>query len=136
MESKGEIIIYQNQEGFSEINVKLFGETVWLNQSQMAQLFDKDVNTISEHIQSIYKEDELEETSTSRKFREAGIEGAREIQSYNLDMIISVGYRVNSKRGTQFRIWATKVLKDHLVKGYSINQKRLDELSQNIEVTM
>ncbi len=136
--NKGEIVIYQNEAGLSEIDVKLAEETVWLTQKQIALLFGKDRKTVTEHINNILKEEELEENSTSRKFQQVRLEGSREIsrsiQFYNLDMIISVGYRVNSKRGTQFRIWATKVLKEHIVKGYSINQKRLNELSQNIEI--
>jgi death-on-curing family protein len=109
--------------------VRLEEETVWLTQKQMALLFDKDVRTINEHIKNIYKERELDEISTIRKFRIVQKEGKRQVERdvdfYNLDVIISVGYRVKSLRGTQFRIWATKTLKEHLIKGYTINEKRL-----------
>jgi hypothetical protein len=125
---KGEIIIYKSKEG-PKLEVRLEEETVWLNQKQMALLFSKDIRTINEHIKNIYKERELEKNSTIRKFRIVQKEGKREVERsvdfYNLDVIISVGYRVKSLRGTQFRIWATKTLKDHLIKGYTINEKRL-----------
>jgi death-on-curing family protein len=125
---KGEIIIYKSKEG-PKLEVRLEEETVWLTQKQMALLFDKGVPTINEHIKNIYKEGELRESSTIRKFRIVQKEGKREVERdmdfYNLDVIISVGYRVKSFRGTQFRIWATKTLKEHLVKGYTINEKRL-----------
>jgi len=127
---KGEIIIYKAETG-PQIQVKLEEDTVWLSQAQMAELFEKDRDTISEHIQNIYKEAELSQKQTTRKFRVVQIEGKknveREVSFYNLDMVISVGYRVNSKRGTQFRIWATQRLKDYLLKGYAINEKRLKE---------
>ncbi len=125
---KGEIVIYQSKDG-PKLDVRLEKETVWLTQKQMALLFDKGIPTINEHIKNIYKEGELEEKSTIRKFRivqeEGGRQVERDIDFYNLDVIISVGYRVKSLRGTQFRIWATKTLKEHLVKGYTINEKRL-----------
>ena len=125
---KGEIVIYKSKEG-PKLKVRLEDETVWLTQKQMALLFDKGVSTINEHIRNIYKEGELKEESTIRKFRivqnEGGRRVERDIDFYNLDVIISVGYRVKSLQGTQFRIWATKTLKEHLVKGYTINEKRL-----------
>jgi len=125
---KGEIIIYKSKEG-PELEVRLEEETVWLTQKQMSLLFDKDVRTIREHIKNIYKEGELDEKSTLRKFRIVQKEGKREVERkvdfYNLDVIISVGYRVKSNRGTQFRIWATKTLKEHIIKGYTINEQRL-----------
>ncbi len=126
-----DIIIYQTKDGESKIEVNLKEETVWLNQRQMSNLFDKDVRTINEHIKNIYKEKELTTDSTIRKFRIVQSEGKREIEReiefYNLDVIISVGYRVKSLRGTQFRIWATNVLKQHLIQGYTVNEKRLQE---------
>jgi death-on-curing family protein len=126
--NRGEIIIYDSKDG-PKLEVRLEDETVWLTQKQMALLFDKDVRTINEHIKNIYKEKELDETSTIRKFRIVQKEGKREVKRevdfYNLDVIISVGYRVNSKRGTQFRIWATKTLREHIIKGYTINENRL-----------
>lgn len=125
---KGKIIIYKSKEG-PKLEVRLEEDTVWLTQKQMALLFDKGIPTINEHIKNIYKEGELQRDSTIRKFRIVQKEGKRsverEVDFYNLDVIISVGYRVKSLRGTQFRIWATKTLKEHLIKGYTINEKRL-----------
>lgn len=131
MFKNNEIIIYTTEDGKETFEVNLKEETVWLSQRQMAELFEKDVRTINEHIGNIYQEKELDRSLTIRKFRIVQIEGNRKVERmrncYNLDVIISVGYRVNSKRGTQFRIWATNVLKNHLIQGYSINQKRLQE---------
>lgn len=136
MESKGEIVIYKSPEGKSELEVKLRDETVWLNQKQMSSLFQKDSDTIGLHIRNIYKEGELYRKLTTEHFSVVQKEGKREvlrkIQHYNLDVIISVGYRVKSKRGTLFRIWANKVLKEYLVKGYALNEKRLKEQSQRV----
>ena len=131
MENKGEIIIYKGDDGKSQLDVRLEKETIWLNQYQLADLFKTDRTSIQKHISNIYKSKELDQIATCAKFAQVQKEGkrsiTREIQHYNLDVIISVGYRVNSKRGTQFRIWATQTLKDHLVKGYTINEKRLKE---------
>ncbi len=126
---KGEIIIFKDPSG-PEIQVQMDGETVWLSQSQMAELFEKDVKTISEHISHIYEEKELERAKTSLKQANSGNSGIgldKPINYYNLDVIISVGYRVKSKRGTLFRIWATNRLRDYLLKGYAVNEKRLKE---------
>ena len=127
--NSSEIKIYQVEEGETEIEVKLHDETVWLSQKQMSELFDKDSDTIGLHLKNIYKSGELQEAATTEDSSVVQIEGKRKvkrkIRTYNLDAIISVGYRVNSKRGTQFRIWANKVLKEYLVKGFSINEKRL-----------
>lgn len=127
-ELQTKISFQPTQDGIS-LQVRLEDDTVWLTQKQMAMLFDKDVNTIGEHIQVMYKEGELEQIRTTRKFRVVRIEGdrnrARDVTHYNLDVIISVGYRVKSKRGTEFRIWAISVLRDQIVKGYSINEQRL-----------
>ena len=126
---KGEIVIYQTPQKEVKLDVRLEKETVWLTQKQMAILFEKGIPTINEHIKNIYKEGELGEKSTIRKFRTVQTEGGRQVERdiefYDLDIIISVGYRIKSHRGTQFRIWATKTLKEHLVKGYTINEKRL-----------
>ena len=134
---KGEIIIYKTSKNEVSLDVRLEEETVWLSQKQMAELFDKDVRTINEHSGNIYKEAELDQKSTIRKFRIVQKEGnrnvSREIDFYNLDVIISVGYRISSLRGTQFRIWATKTLKDHLIKGYTVNEKRLLEARGKFE---
>ena len=116
----------------TQIKVQFEQDTVWLRQSQMAELFQKDKRTISEHIQNVYSTKELLASSTLRKFRIVRQKGKRQvtrnIDHYNLDVIISVGYRVNSKQGTQFRVWANSVLKNYLVKGYGINEKRLTQL--------
>lgn len=115
-----QIQIFTSVDGQAQLEVALEQETVWLNQSQMATLFDKDVRTINEHVGNVFSENELDRESTIRKFRIVRQEGKREVQReiehYNLDMIISVGYRVKSQRGVQFRKWAARTLKDHLVK--------------------
>ncbi|MGB5846950.1 MAG: RhuM family protein [Ignavibacteriaceae bacterium] len=134
---KGEIVLYKTPEGDTQIDVKLEEDTVWLNQDQICRLFTKVKSTISYHISSIYKEGELSKSSTVRKFRTVQIEGnrkiERELEHYNLDVIISVGYRVKSKLGTQFRIWANKILKDYLIKGYALNEKRLKYQKERIK---
>jgi len=131
MPEKNEIIIYTTSDGKETFEVNLKKDTVWLSQRQMAELFEKDIRTVNEHIGNIYKEKELSKDSTIRKFRIVQKEGNRQIERernlYNLDVVISVGYRVKSQRGTQFRIWATNVLKQHLVNGYTINEKRIRE---------
>ena len=130
-----EVIIYTDENGEINLDVSLENETVWLNQKQMGELFSRAPNTINEHIKKIYKEEELEEISTTRNFRIVQTEGKREVERevifYNLDMIISVGYKVSSKRATQFRKWATKILKNYLIKGYALNQKKLQETQLN-----
>lgn len=127
----GEIVLYTSKKGGSELEVTLDRETVWLNQRQMSELFGKNIRTVNEHIGNIYKEKELAKSSTIRKFRIVQSEGGRTIgrsvEFYNLDVVISVGYRVKSKQGTQFRIWATKVLQDHIVRGFTLNERRLRE---------
>ncbi len=128
---KSEIKIYKTAEGKTLLEVKLEKETVWLSQKQMAELFEKDSDTIGLHLKNIYKSGELEEISTTEKYSVVRQEGnrrvKRQIKFYNLDAIISVGYRVNSKRGTEFRIWATQLLKDYLLKGYAINKQSLEK---------
>jgi hypothetical protein len=123
-----EILIYQNQDGNINIDVHLEEETVWLSQSQICELFQKSKATISEHISNVFFEGELQAGSTVRKFRTVQQEGSRqverEIDFYNLDVIISVGYRVKSQQGTQFRIWATQRLKEYIVKGFALNDNR------------
>jgi hypothetical protein len=126
-----EIVIYQNNEGDIKLDVRLEDDTVWLSQSQLALLFNKDKRTISEHINNIFKEGELDEKVVVRKFRLTTQHGAIagktqqvEVNAYNLDVIISVGYRVKSQQGTQFRIWATQRLKEYIVKGFSLNDER------------
>lgn len=129
--NQGEVLIYQNQNGKITIDVRLEEETVWLTQDQMAQLFGKARNTITEHIGNVFKEGELEEKVVSRKFRHTTAHGAilgktqeKEVTLYNLDVIISVGYRVKSQQGTQFRIWATQRLKEYIIKGFALNDER------------
>ena len=125
----GEFLLYQTDDGQTRIQVRLEGETVWLSQKVMADLFQKDVRTISEHIRNIYEEAELQEAATLRKFRTVQTEGSRqverEVDHYSLDVIISVGYRVKSLRGTQFRIWATQRLRELIVKGFTMDDDRL-----------
>lgn len=128
MQPKSEIIIYQTDDGLTKIETLLEDETVWLTQSQMSQLFGKDKRTISEHIGNIFSEGELDKVATVRKFRTVQIEGKRSvernIEHYNLDVIISVGYRVKSIQGTRFRQWATARLREHIVKGFTLNDDR------------
>jgi hypothetical protein len=125
------LIFYQTEDGRTRIEVHLKDETVWLSQKLMSELFQKDIRTINEHIQNIYAEKELQPISTIRKFRIVQMEGerkvARFVDFYNLDVIISVGYRVNSHRGTQFRIWATGRLKEYLIKGFTLDDDRLKQ---------
>jgi len=138
---KQQIEIYQSQDGAPQVEVRFERDTLWLSQAQMAQLFDKDVRTINEHIKNIYSEQELESSeSTIRKFRIVRQEGNRQVQRdidhYNLDMVISVGYRVNSKKGTQFRIWATQRLREYLTKGYTLNQQRFEQNAKELEAAL
>jgi len=122
----GQVFLYQTEDGDTRIEVKFENETVWLTQAQMAELFDKGRSTVAEHIKHIFEEHELVEETSCRKFRQH-LENGRiyEVLHYNLDVIISVGYRVKSHRGTQFRIWATKRLKEYIVKGFTIDDERL-----------
>jgi hypothetical protein len=123
-----EIVIYHNTEGNIKVDVRLEDETVWLTQEQMAMLFGKGRSTIAEHIGNVYEERELDQNSTCRKFRQVRTEGEREVERdidhYNLDVVISVGYRVKSPQGTQFRIWATQRLKEYIIKGFALNDDR------------
>jgi hypothetical protein len=129
--NNGEIIIYQNPDGNIKIDVRLEEETVWLTQAQLCELFQKSKATISEHIKNVCEEGELEEKVVVRKFRTTTQHGAiagktqeLEVNGYNLDVIISVGYRVKSPQGTQFRIWATQRLKEYIIKGFALNDDR------------
>ncbi len=122
------VLLYVSEDGKTEIEVSLEGETVWLSQAQMAELFQKDVRTISEHIHNVYGEGELlEEATVQAKSGNSGIGMVKPTNYYNLDVIISVGYRVKSHRGTQFRIWATQKLREYIVKGFVMNDERLSE---------
>jgi hypothetical protein len=133
---KNEIILYQSGELAEHIEVRLDEDTVWLNRNQIATLFGRDVKTIGKHIKNVFSEGELDKNSTVAKFATVQLEGERKIERniehYNLDVIISVGYRVKSKQGTQFRIWATNVLRDYLLKGYALNQ-RMDRIENNYD---
>ena len=131
-DNQGDIVIYQTEDGATKIDVRFEGETVWLTQQQMAELFGSSRTNIVEHIRHIYEEGELDEASTCRKFRQVRNEGgrqvSREIPHYNLDMIISLGYRVKSKIATHFRRWATERLKEYMLKGFTMDDERLKEL--------
>ena len=130
--NQGEVVIYQTDNGATKIDVRFVDETVWLTQQQMAELFKSSRSNIVEHIQHIYEEGELDENSTCRKFRQVQTEGSREvtreIPHYNLDMIISLGYRVKSIIATHFRRWATEHLKEYIVKGFTMDDERLKKL--------
>jgi death-on-curing family protein len=136
MENK--IEIYASADGLTQLEVQFEGETFWLNLNQISSLFEKDKSVISRHLNNIYNEGELDRNSTVAKNATVQIEAKREVKReidyYNLDAILSVGYRVNSKRGTQFRQWATKRLKDYLIEGVAINEKRLEQKNKEIQV--
>jgi hypothetical protein len=128
----GEFILYVSEDGELKIDVRLLDETIWLTQKQMAEMFQKDVRTISDHIKNVFDEGELDQNSVIRKFRITASDGkSYDTQHYNLDVIISVGYRVKSNRGTQFRIWATKVLREYIVKGFAMDDARLKNGGNN-----
>ena len=142
MKEDQKIVIYQTEDGETQIDVRLENDTVWLTQAQMAELFQTDRTSIVRHINNIYKVEELDRDSTCAKIAQVQIEGKRtvkrDIPYFNLDMIISVGYRVNSKRGIKFRQWANRILKDYLVKGYAVNgrirKEQIGELRQLVEM--
>ncbi len=130
-----EIIIYKAPGGEASLEVKLKGESVWLSLNQMADLFGRDKSVISRHLGKVFKENELKRDSVVAFFATTAADGKTyNVEYFNLDAILSVGYRVNSKRGTQFRIWATRVLRDHIVRGYTVNERRLRELNQAIRL--
>jgi len=130
-----EIIIYQSKDNQPQVYVQFENETFWLSRQQLSILFDRDIKTIGKHINNVFLEGELIESSVVAKFATTASDGKTyKMEHYNLDVIISVGYRVKSKRGTQFRQWATQRLKEHLLQGYTINQKRLAELGQMVQL--
>jgi hypothetical protein len=135
MENKGEILIYQSPQGITKVDVRMQDETVWLSLNQISELFQKAKSTISEHITNIYEEGELQSEATVRNFRTVQQEGKRRItrdtEFYNLDVIISVGYRVKSHVGTHFRIWATQRLREYIIKGFVLDDERLKEARNN-----
>lgn len=137
MTDENQIQIYQTDDGQTTVDVRFEQKTIWLSQAQMAALFDKDPDTISLHLKNSYNEGELNEMATTEESSVVRLEGRRQvnrrIKLYNLDAILSVGYRVNSKKGTQFRIWATQRLSDYLVKGYTLNKQRFEQNAIELE---
>ena len=141
MNTENQIEIYQANDGSTQINVQFEQETVWLTQAQMAELFERDRTVIGRHISNVFSENELDENVVCANFAHTTQHGAikgksqsKDVKYYNLDIIISVGYRVKSKQGTQFRIWANSILKEYLVKGYAVNQKRLAQKEQEVRL--
>ncbi len=131
----GEVVLYQASDGGPALDVRLDRESVWLDAHQMAELFGRDRTVIVRHIRNVYSTSELQRETTCAKNAQVAADGkVRQMDIYNLDMIISVGYRVNSLRGTQFRIWATNVLRQHLVQGYTVHERRLKELNQAVRL--
>lgn len=137
MENKGQIMIYQTVDGQTSVNVRLENDTVWLTQAQMVQLFERERTVITKHINNVFKEGELDEKSNVHFLHIANSD--KPVKFYSLDVIISVGYRVKSQRGTQFRIWANRVLKDYLIKGYALNDRvskeNYNELRRLLQLT-
>jgi hypothetical protein len=132
---RGEVVLYRTADGGVTLDVRLERETTWLTQAQMADLFETTVPNISMHVRNVFKEKELRKNSVVKEFLTTAADGkSYRVAHFNLDVIISVGYRVRSNRGTQFRIWATGVLRDHLLKGYTVNERRLKELNQAIRL--
>lgn len=135
---KNEIILYETSDHSVKLNVNTDGDTVWLSMEQLTDLFERDKSTISRHIRNVFKEGELERAATVAKFATVQTEGDREItryiEYYNLDVIISVGYRVKSQRGVEFRKWANMVLKDYIIKGYAVNNKRIEQIGEVIRI--
>ena len=130
-----DIVIFKNGELELEVSVSEDRETVWLSLDQMAELFSRDKSTISRHIRNLFNEGELDKNSVVAKFATTAADGKTyQVDYFNLDAIISIGYRVKSKRGVQFRIWATSILKDYMLKGYAINQKRLEALDRTVKI--
>lgn len=130
-----EIIIYESKTNQIQVEVGFDGNTVWLNRNQLSTLFKRDVKTIGKHINNVFNEGELSKDSVVAKFATTALDGKTyQTEHYNLDVIISVGYRVKSKQGTQFRIWANSILKEYLIKGYAINEKRLAQKEQEVQI--
>ena len=136
--NKNEIILYETADHAVKLSVNTDGETVWLNRAQLAELFDRDIKTIGKHINNALKEELVGDTATVAKFATVQTEGEREvtrdIEYYNLDVIISVGYRVKSQRGVEFRKWANSVLKDYIIRGYAVNNKRIEQIGEVIRI--
>lgn len=137
MDNRGNIVIFQTKDGKTSIDVKLENKTVWLTLNQIAELFSRDKSVISRHISNVFNEGELERNSVVAKNATTASDGKMyQVEYFNLDVIISVGYRVKSQRGTQFRIWANKILKDYLIKGYAINQQAKAEQLEDLKSTV
>ena len=136
----GEVVIYQTEDGQTALDVRLVDETVWLSQAQIAKLFAVNVPAISKHINNIYDSKELKRKATISKMETVRTEGKRQVtrsvELYNLDLVISVGYRVNSARATRFRQWATQTLKDHLTRGYTLNRQRFEHNARELEAAL
>ncbi|MGO1543151.1 MAG: RhuM family protein [Gulosibacter sp.] len=134
----GEVVFYQSEDGSPGLEVRIDSDTVWLNQQQIAELFQTSRTNLVEHIRNVYEEGELDEVTTCRNFRQVRTEGSRQVARvmpfYNLDLIISVGYRVKSKMATQFRIWATEKLRKYVVDGVAVNESRLSQLGQAVQI--
>src|SRR3989344_5943327 len=136
-EGSGQVILYQTPDGKTSLEVRLEGDTVWLTQTQMAELFKNTKQNISLHTRNIFRERELKEASVVKESLTTASDGKKcRIRYFNLDVIISVGYRVKSKRGTQFRIWATQTLKEHLTRGYTINRQRFEQNAHELETAL
>lgn len=133
----GEVVLYRSPDGTVELDVHLDGETVWLTQAQMAELFGRERSVIAKHVRNAFKEGELDAKSVCAKFAHTAADGKTyQVDHYNLDVIISVGYRVKSQRGTQFRIWATRTLREHLVRGYTLHRERFERNARELEAAL
>lgn len=130
----GEVVLYRAKDGKTALDVRLAGETVWLTQAQMAKLFGRERSVITKHLGNVFKEGKLDEESNVQNLHIAGSD--KPVRFFNLDVIISVGYRVKSKRGTQFRIWATQTLKEHLTRGYTLNRQRFEQNARELETAL
>ena len=130
----GEVVLYRTPDGKTSLEVRLEGDTVWLTQAQMAKLFGRERSVITKHLGNVFKEGELHQKSNVQNLHIAGSD--KPVRLFNLDVIISVGYRVKSKRGTQFRIWATQTLKEHLTRGYTLNRQRFEKNARELEATL
>ena len=133
--TRGEVVIYRAPDGGVELDVRLEQETIWLNLNQLAALFERNKSVISRHLRNVFKEGELDREAVVAKNATTAADGKTyQVEYFNLDAIISVGYRVNSRRGTQFRIWATRILRTHLLQGYTVNERRLRDLNQAVKL--
>lgn len=136
----GEVVVYEDPVGEVRVDVRLERETVWLSQRQMADLFDTSTDNVGLHLKNVFAEGELVEAVTTEDYSVVQIEGRRKVRRkvkhYNLDAVLSVGYRVSTKRGTQFRIWATNTLRDHLVRGYTVNRQRFEKNAAELEAAL